>query len=219
MAAQASALERSKRIEDALDAYTVLSRLDRTNALAWEGRGRCLIELGRNSEALAALERALTVEPELEWGHYNIGWLLHIKLGDPERAIGHFQRAIERLPHHALPVAGKAYSLVMVGSPHEALEVLREALEDPELDDAFELHTALGAAHYHGGEPEKALAAYEKAKEEAGEGHPGIELSIIEILIQLDRREAAQSRLADMAEDDHAPGRGVGAPASGEVRG
>lgn len=46
----------------ALSLYDKALRIEPTNATAWSNRGACLLDLGRHNEALASLEKALTID-------------------------------------------------------------------------------------------------------------------------------------------------------------
>jgi tetratricopeptide (TPR) repeat protein len=56
-----------------------------------------LLEMGRASESLAHLQKALEIEPNFADAHYNLG-NTYLQLGQAKEALSHYQRALEITP-------------------------------------------------------------------------------------------------------------------------
>jgi tetratricopeptide (TPR) repeat protein len=68
---------------------------DPTAGVAWAGLGTALVRQGRTREGIAALERAVVIEPGMADAHYMLG-MAYTSSGDPARAKAAFAAA-ERL--------------------------------------------------------------------------------------------------------------------------
>jgi len=65
-----------RRPEEAADAYTAATRLNPLFAPAWSDLAAAFLEIGRDTEALASVDRALALEPANSTAHYNRGLIL-----------------------------------------------------------------------------------------------------------------------------------------------
>lgn len=137
-------------------------------AALYRGLGRALRSAGREEEALAALRRAVSLDPTDLLAHLNLGAALE-KLGRFEEEAVHFQEALA-FPHSRDTVAALCTclgsALGEVGRLEESLAVHRRAREAArgtaaEAGKLSDLACALGAL----GQFEERLACYERAQE------------------------------------------------------
>ncbi|MCL6621963.1 MAG: YcaO-like family protein [Syntrophobacterales bacterium] len=107
--------------------------------------GSCLKELEDYPQAVAALERARELNPELKEAHHLLGFCF-FKLGAHAEAVACFERCIELDPGSGIDYANLGVNLLRLGHPREAAYVLQQALDlDPSLDFARRvLREALG---------------------------------------------------------------------------
>jgi tetratricopeptide (TPR) repeat protein len=80
--------------EQAIVRYRQALAHDRRAAVAWEGLGTSLTRAGRPTEGIAALQRAIAIEPGLGEAYYSLG-LAYRKAGDEEGANRAFEKARE----------------------------------------------------------------------------------------------------------------------------
>ncbi len=107
------------------------------NGLAWNSKGWVLDNLGRFSEALAAIERALEINPSYDMAWNNKGWVLG-KLGRFSEALAAYERALEIKPSYGLALSNKGEVLCKLGRPTEAVPTLDRAIElDPKNANAW----------------------------------------------------------------------------------
>lgn len=153
--------------EAALDSIDAALRLDPRYALAWNNRGNTLRRLGRRQEALDSYERALALQPGYPeaWCHRAI--VLN-DLGRHADAAASAERALAMR-------AGYVDALQAWGNALQALERFAEAVAayDRALAAAAatatpaerqaELWCARGSALRKDGDPQAALASYERA--------------------------------------------------------
>jgi len=102
---------------------------DPGNYLATHTLADALFDLGRDREAVAAYERALSGGREAGYYRYRLG-LLHERLKDYRRAAEAFARLVRLNPEAAKEILGRGESLLQQGSPKGALlyfEALAEA--------------------------------------------------------------------------------------------
>lgn len=93
-----------------------------TRALYLHGEGLALIDAGDRDGALAALVAAVTAYPHFALGHNDLGALLW-ELGEHERAVASFERALRLCPGYAeaqanLRDARNALGIPAEGAPH-----------------------------------------------------------------------------------------------------
>ncbi|HXJ96939.1 MAG TPA: tetratricopeptide repeat protein [Terriglobia bacterium] len=106
---------------------------DPSNAAAWRALGVCYLEMRQPANALEALERSLSADPEQPDTHYVLGSACGT-LGQLERAAACYRRALELDPDHA-----KAEEFLV------RTEALLESRE----------HYRRGLKLLHGGEPNR----------------------------------------------------------------
>lgn len=101
------------------------------DAAAWVEKGRLLARLERNSSALAAFDRALQLDPDLESAWMRKALLLD-ELERVEQALAAYEGLLDRHPGHAAGWSNRAGLLMREGRFDDALHSLDHALEcDP----------------------------------------------------------------------------------------
>ncbi len=98
--------------------------------------GSCLRDLGRFREAITVLDTGLAVDEERPDIH-NILGVCHFKCDNFERAIHHFQRAVELNPASAIDYANIASNYRDMGKKELAIQFYQLALDlDPSIEFA-----------------------------------------------------------------------------------
>lgn len=77
--------------------------------MSWFQLGVANSNSGRSSEAIAAYEKAIMVDPDYDLAMFNLGGV-HWNTGDPITAAQVWRRAIEKFPDH--PLTGEIRSRV-----------------------------------------------------------------------------------------------------------
>jgi ribosomal protein S12 methylthiotransferase accessory factor len=99
-------------------------------------QGCCLRDLGRYEEAISVLEDGRRFDDERPDIH-NILGVCHFKLGLFEKAVYHFQRAVDLNPVSAIDYANLAINLERLERDHEAIQHYQTALAmDPGIEFA-----------------------------------------------------------------------------------
>ncbi len=101
------------------------------------------------ADAVAALERALELDPKLATAYNNLG-VVQIQLGQAEEALASFDRAIRLQPSLTIALINRGEALQLPGRYEEAAEVYRQVLEI-EPQNAW-VHTFLGHVLLEGGD-------------------------------------------------------------------
>ena len=151
------------RYEDAIDAFRAILQIDAENALAYAGMGDALFRMRRYKDALAALARALSLQPDLP-----VAGALHRlmgrseqKLGRPDEALPHYERALHIDPADARAIELLARLQFVRERYLESFDLFRTLVEiDP---DNAQAHANLGATLYHLGRVEDAIGSFEHA--------------------------------------------------------
>ncbi|MEB3275301.1 MAG: tetratricopeptide repeat protein [Prochlorothrix sp.] len=111
-----------------------------TNAAAeWLERGIEHITQGQIEPAIAAFQRAISLNPNLTPAHYNLG-LAYRQTGQLQNAINSFYQATRTDPSFALAASNLGAALLEGGNLEESSYFLRRAIE---------LEPGLGLAHYN----------------------------------------------------------------------
>ncbi len=159
----AEALRTQGRSAEAIANYRAALQIDVDFAPAHAGLGIALFQRERYEEAMAALEQALTLQPDLPIA----GSSLHVFLGRTAQALGrpeaaeHFARAVRNDPRDREALDHLAMARFGQQRYEEALSLYRIMAEmDP--DNAL-THSNLGATLYHLGRLREALASIERA--------------------------------------------------------
>lgn len=146
--------------EQAAIAYKNIAKKWPNVAFAHSRRGRALMALGRQGEAIGEFERALELNPSESEALYNRG-IIAQRSGAESDARSFFERALaSRYPH---PEAGLklAAAAVAEGSPATALELYRRVLDiDPTIAEA---QYGYGEAAMLLGRDRDALQAFQRA--------------------------------------------------------
>jgi tetratricopeptide (TPR) repeat protein len=146
--------------------------LDPEFALAWAGLGGAyrtsagsawipLAEAYR--QARAAVERALSLEPDLAEGHVEMGWIRMLYDWDWRGAEESFRRALELAPGNARVLRTVGVLTRAQGRLEEAIGLYRRALEQDPLSAVA--YANLGFALHAADHPAEAAEAYRKALE------------------------------------------------------
>ena len=106
--------------------------------------GACYKDLEDYSGAVAALEQAIALAPDLKEAHHQLGFCF-FKLGRYQDAVNCFEKVIELDPGSAIDYANLGINLLRLGHTKEAAFVLRQALElDASLDFARQALEGVG---------------------------------------------------------------------------
>lgn len=121
--------------------------------------GKAYLEQGRYTEAIAASQRGLEVQPHTARAHYNIG-MAYQRLGGFEQAQASYARALEIDPRRveALNNLGTLYQERR--EYRRAVEQFRSALR---IADRPQIHHNLASAHLAAGQPDSAALHFERA--------------------------------------------------------
>jgi serine/threonine-protein kinase len=91
---------RFRRFEAARKCYVKAAQLNPKNAFAQCNIGVALYALGRKREAVAELEKALAIDPDLTQAHNTLSYYFRHEAGDPERALVHYRKLAKNLPNN-----------------------------------------------------------------------------------------------------------------------
>ena len=95
-----------------------------TYAPSWHGLGNAYRALRRDSDAIEAYQKAISLDPNQAWSYHNLGQIF-TQQDDFPRAIKQYQQAIDR---HGADRA-RAASWVGLGDAYSAAERHRDAIE------------------------------------------------------------------------------------------
>ena len=113
------------------------------------------------ARARAAAERALALDPKQSEAHAVLGRIADTRDWNFAAAEAHFRRALEANPGDARGRSLRAWLLMRLGKPEEAV---REARRATELDPlSMAAYNNLGAMYSYAGQPQKAVEAFEAA--------------------------------------------------------
>lgn len=127
------ALGNSGQLQNALDCFKEVIKLDSKDINAWFTKGWALGNLGRWEEALDAFEQALKINPKYKEARNNKGVALG-KLGRYKNALAAFDEALKIDPKYTKALYNTGVALGNLGRQEgaEALAALKEALKiDP----------------------------------------------------------------------------------------
>ncbi len=97
---------------------------------------RALLTRGQHAEALAHVERALALDPQLSNGHNFAGWILMSfparSTAQLEAAVSHFEAALKTHPDDGTPLVNLADALLALGRGDEAARRLSEYRATPQ---------------------------------------------------------------------------------------
>jgi tetratricopeptide (TPR) repeat protein len=122
--------------------------------------GLAHVQIGKAEEAVPLLQKALTLDPELPSGHYNLGTILQ-GLKRYEQALQHYQLALAQQPNDVELRNNLGTVLRALNRADEAIPHFRKAIElKPQYAEA---HCNLGNALHTLGRGLEACAAFERA--------------------------------------------------------
>jgi tetratricopeptide (TPR) repeat protein len=173
----------------------------RETASGLAGLGAALASLGRAQDAIAPLERALTLDPGEVNAWYNLG-LARFQAGKPAEARGAYERALALDPDHRGAKNNLARTLLATGDSDRALSLLNElvAAAPDDRDARFNLGRALEAT----GQTTAAAGAYRTVLR----AHPDDVDALTNLGVLLERTdpEGALAHLARAAARSSHPG-------------
>ena len=188
--AQAVALHRAGRLDEAQALYreVLVLQPQQLDALHW--RGAALRDLGRAREALVCIDGALAIDPAHAKAWANRAAAL-LDLGRAQDALDAIDRSLALDPGDAAARYNRASALEQLGRHRDALAACEHALERlPEHPDLLDRHGRLLRVL---GRPQAALASFERAVALAP-GDAGLHLNRGHALADLGRHdEAAQA--------------------------
>lgn len=136
----------------------------------------------------AALERALSLDPDLPEGHARLGWIRMYWDWDWRGAEASFSRALEIAPGSAYALRAAGSLAANLGRLEEAITLNRRAIEQDPLREAS--YHNLGTAFRAAARMTEAEAAYRKALELAPDG-AGTRANLSVTLLAMGRGEEA----------------------------
>ena len=114
--------------EGAIESYNHALRQDGRRVRALTQKGKCLLKLGRQTEALKWLQEAVQVAPKDPWTRVDLADA-YLRVGNPEAARKAIEPAYETNPDLAAPNAILGACLFKLGRPAEGEKLLRKALQ------------------------------------------------------------------------------------------
>jgi tetratricopeptide (TPR) repeat protein len=130
------------------------------NKFGWITLGAVLMEMGRNTEALAVMQKAAGLLPGTAEVHCNLGTAFTIQ-NRLDEAEASYRRALEINPNFVNALSNLGYILVKLGRFEEAEAICQRALEiNPSSNDS---HVNLGVALYKQNRIDEAEASYLRA--------------------------------------------------------
>ena len=122
--------------------------------------GTCLLQAGRLEAAIAQLEHAARIRPDLAKVQSNLGIAL-AQAGRVQEAVMHFERALRIDPNLAEAHGNLGHALMLLGDEPKAIEHWEQALRIQ--PDNAEIQYDLGLALEQAGRPADALEHYQQA--------------------------------------------------------
>lgn len=159
----AEELHKQGRYEEAIYEYTSVLESDSDFAPAYAGIGDALFRMRRYQDALAAMTRAVALQPDLPMAGalYRLMGRCEQELGRPDAALPHYERAVQIDPADALAIDLLARLQFERERYLESLNQYRTLVDiDP---DSARNHANLGATLYHLGRVEDAIRHFERA--------------------------------------------------------
>ncbi len=94
---QANQLKRAGRLDEAIDLYHRVIKINPNFAWAYNNLGDAFFKQGNSDEAIVKYCRAIEINPNSAWFYINLGSLL-IQQGAFQEAIGYFRQGIKNNP-------------------------------------------------------------------------------------------------------------------------
>ena len=122
---------RFERLDKAIDDFRECIRLNPNDKDAHKALVEGLTSLGRNDEAIKALDLALTVSSEIAWAHEKRGYI-HLELSNFAAAVEDFRQSVVLQPYDKESQARIVAALVSREHDTEALQIIDKMIEvDP----------------------------------------------------------------------------------------
>jgi Tfp pilus assembly protein PilF len=153
-------LRQENRLEDAVARFRAVLADNPRMVDAWEKLGATLFDLGRSSEAVAALDKALEVDPARSSTHLTLA-RIHGLEGRIDRASRHAEIASEGNPGQGFEVL--AQIMMDRGELGRAAELARRSLQAD--DERVMSHFILGVVAQKQSRCEEALGSFRRAEE------------------------------------------------------
>eukprot|EP01135_Chromosphaera_perkinsii_P007707 Nk52_evm1s962 gene=Nk52_evmTU1s962 len=153
------------KIEDAVDSFYKVVKIDPKNYDAFNQLGLVLTSLGehRQKEAFQAFEKAVTCKDNPADAYNNYGLVLQA-CGKTDECLDKFDKAIKQDPNCAIAYCNKGFILLNKdGNVEEATKLYEKAIEiDP---NCIEPYCNLAMVNLQTGDFQKAIECYDKAIE------------------------------------------------------
>ena len=150
----------NKQWESAIESYYSVVNINPNLARVHCRTGMALVESGRFTEAVIALENALQLDPSIADAHAHLGMILRNE-GRTEEAITSFRMALQLNPHAGYVWSNLGLALRARGSLEEAIQAYETAIQhSPESSVTY---YSLGNALDEAKQWDRAVVAYEKA--------------------------------------------------------
>lgn len=169
----AESLRSVGKYEEALQAIEKAVEQEPNNACSLGTKGKILNTLRRHTEATEFLQRSVTINPELAWAYTELGRAYYM-INNYQKALGYFDRALEKEPNDFLALGFKGASKRRLGCHEQALQLLQESVEfikniaisqqpTDYLFDIAWIFTELAKTLQHDGRYEEAYPEYNQA--------------------------------------------------------
>jgi tetratricopeptide (TPR) repeat protein len=155
-----SVLRPAERLDEAADLLQRLLDIDPLDANRRHEYARTLMDLGRKEEAIAQLERAVELQPEMTQNYHMLGYWMVFDFGRLDEAILWHRKAYAVNPETGFQAAPVAQSYAALGMRKEALRFIEKALEWLEWEPPV-LFMA-GHTHERLGDPDTALGYWKR---------------------------------------------------------
>lgn len=135
-------------------------RIDPAKGAVWAYLGEMRLRLGRQEEALKALREAERIDPKNDLALQSLA-MYYGTGGEPDKALGYAERALEINPASSESWSNKGYTLLKLKRYAEAAKAFETAIRlKPDLANPW---INLGECYLRQGQLGKAIAALEKA--------------------------------------------------------
>jgi tetratricopeptide (TPR) repeat protein len=154
------ALGRVGRLQEAIEQYQQVLRINPHNSEAHNNWGVILAKMGAEQEALEHYEQALRFDPDNAEAHYNLGIAL-AGAGSTNDAVRQYEQALRINPDYVAAHYNLANYLLKANRIDDAIRHYEDALRfNPDYADA---HHNLGNAFLQAGRTQEAIDQYEQA--------------------------------------------------------
>ena len=175
--ARGNAFLEQGQVETAIMHYRDVARTTPEDVQGHRKLGDTLLAAGRAPEALAPLERALELRPDIAEAHNNLGLALIQSGGSPGDAVASIERAVELQPDYREAHYNLAHAFTMADEPYAAVREFRAALRlHADWPEALRDLALLLATHPDAGvrDPTEALRLASLAADLSGQADPFI---------------------------------------------